>query len=145
MSFVPFMLSTPLHQTPQYNSEACEAMRKIILDSKAHGEALIREFDGGRSPEHIGSKRIIRSLALLLSKLQRTGSDRACWSCCYFCTLVKPSFAFSESPVFHFANRISRVPVVSPIISTPGCSSCNSIESPFASFSSINFDFYLIT
>ena len=37
------------------------------------------------------------------------------------------------------------VAVLSPIISTPVCSSCDSIESPFASFSSINFDFYLIT
>jgi hypothetical protein len=145
VSLDPLMPSTPLHQTPQYNSEACEEMRKIILDSKAHGEALSREFDGGRSQEQIGSKRIIRSLALLLSKLQRTGSDYACWSCYYFCTPVKPPFALSESAVFHVANRISRVAVVSPIIATPGCSSCNSIESPFASFSSINFDFYLIT
>jgi hypothetical protein len=69
-------LFTRLHQMLQYNSEACEAMRKIILDSKAHGEALSREFDGDKSKEQIGSRRIISSIALLLSKLQRAGNGR---------------------------------------------------------------------
>jgi hypothetical protein len=49
-------------------------MRKIVLDSKAHGDALSQEFDGGKSKEQIGSRRIISSIALLLSKLQRTGT-----------------------------------------------------------------------
>ena len=35
--------------------------------------------------------------------------------------------------------------VLSPPISPPVCSGCGSIEAPFASFSSINFDFYLVT
>jgi hypothetical protein len=51
-------------------------MRKLILDSKAHGEALSQEFDGGRSKEQIGSRPIISSIALLLSKLQQTGMKR---------------------------------------------------------------------
>lgn len=68
-------LPSPHYQMLQYNSEACEAMRKIIMDSKAHGEALSQEFDGNSSKEQIGSRRIISSIALLLSKLQRTGTS----------------------------------------------------------------------
>jgi hypothetical protein len=89
----------------QYNSEACEAMRKIILDSKAHGDALSQEFDGSSSKEQIGSRRIISSIALLLSKLQRTGKSCRCLSLnsVYIRTssLASTSTSFC-GPVWHF-------------------------------------------
>jgi hypothetical protein len=75
----------------QYNSEACEEMRKIVLDSKAHGEALSQEFDGGKSKEQIGSRRIISSIALLLSKLQRTG------------IMLHLFYSFPHSHSYHFS------------------------------------------
>ena len=92
------------HQMLQYNSEACEAMRKIILDSKAHGEALSREFDGDKSKEQIGSRRIISSIALLLSKLQRAGSDHGRFIRHFvqsiFCTLFQILCIFTNKRLF---------------------------------------------
>jgi hypothetical protein len=133
---------------PRYTSEACEEMRKLILDSKAHGEALSQEFDGGRSKEQIGSKPIISSIALLLSKLQHTGIKRDVSPASTNSPPPPPCLSLPSMPrlfLLNFTTAFPFVPVVSPIISSPACSSCNSNQSPFASFSSVNFDFYLIT